>query len=386
MPVYSSPNSLTDSCDALAPLDVACEATADLQLAVTACDEGRRFASTPPDSLFTPDSAPFASARSPVALDIAPIVTDEPLSEPSPPSPPLSLASSIASRPSSTVFDEPALALPETCALPRSFAYRIKVDALEAWLVLNFVRLPTGTAHAAARTHGLARINMEESYELALDIAWNATKFQEEEPDRVARLRSRVMRMMDDYLDHSQNCKKRRALAHARPKLQHTPKLYSFPSTSTSPSFVSLSELRQELDLPLPPSLTRRRRFATYRSSYRSHRSRSRSRSRSSTQSHRSRPQQSDLQMRVRLNEAWKVYRQNEPQRLEKLRKNQELARRYQEAATMAGPEETQASTLDDRVGVANLPQETAVVCSDWRLALDEDDDEYFAAPPVFDS
>ncbi|BGP04271.1 hypothetical protein JCM10049v2_000069 [Rhodotorula toruloides] len=135
---------------------------------------------------------------------------------------------------------------------------------------------------------------------------------------------------MDDYLDHSQSCKKRRALAHARPKLQHTPKLYSFPSTS--------------------------------------------------------RPQQSDLQMRVRLNEAWKVYRQNEPQRLEKLRKNQELARRYQEAATMAGPEETQASTLDDRVGVANLPQETAVVCSDWRLALDEDDDEYFAAPPVFDS
>ncbi|BGP28336.1 hypothetical protein JCM10296v2_000068 [Rhodotorula toruloides] len=160
---------------------------------------------------------------------------------------------------------------------------------------------------------------MEETYELALDIAWNATKFQEEEHDRVARLRSRVMRMMDDFLDHSQSYKKRRASAHARPKAA------THPETP------------------------------------------------------------SDLQMRVRLNEAWKVDRQNAPKRLERLQK-MELARRYQEAATMAGPEEAQASTLDDRVNTANLPQETAVVCSDWRLALEKDDDEYFAAPPVFDS
>ncbi|BGO98964.1 cis-prenyltransferase [Rhodotorula toruloides] len=208
---------------------------------------------------------------------------------------------------------------------------RVKADALEAWLVLNFVRLPTGAAHAAARAHGLARIDMEESYELALDIAWNATKFQEDEYDRVARLKYRMMRVMDDYLDHSQGHKKRRGPAHTRPKMQHTPKLYSFPTLSAEFTF-----------------------------------------------------------MRVRLNEAWKVDRQNAPQRLERLRKmvlqNQELAKRYQEAAGMAGREEAPASAVNGGVDVVNLTPETAVVCSDWRLALEEDDNEYFAAPPVFDS
>ncbi|GAA6048108.1 hypothetical protein NBRC10513_003751 [Rhodotorula toruloides] len=390
IPLYSSPSLLTDSCDPLPPLDDACDPPADFQLAVASCDEVQHFASTPPDALFPPKSASPASTCSPVSLNLAPIVTDESLSEPSPPSPPLSLASSIASRPSSPVFDEPALALPVSCALPRSFAYQVKADALEAWLVLNFVRLPTGAAHAAARAHGLARIDMEESYELALDIAWNATKFQEDEYDRVARLKYRMMRVMDDYLDHSQGHKKRRGPAHTRPKMQHTPKLYSFPTLSAEFTFVSLSDLREELDLPLPPSLTRRRRFATHRSSHRSHRSRSRSRSRSSTRSYRSRPQTSDLQMRVRLNEAWKVDRQNAPQRLERLRKmvlqNQELAKRYQEAAGMAGREEAPASAVNGGVDVVNLTPETAVVCSDWRLALEEDDNEYFAAPPVFDS
>lgn len=361
-------------------------------------DKLQRFARAPSNALFLPDSTPLAAADSPIAIDCAPVVPDDSVDKPgpcppSPPSPPLSLASSIASRPSSPVFN-PVSLTPETCALPRSCAFSFKVEALEAWLTVNLFRLPTGSAHASAHTFGHKFIEMEETYELGLDIAWDAnSKPQEFRYARMLRVKHRVMRVMDGYLDHTHGPAKRAAPTSIRPKVQYTPKHYA-PSSLAETSFVSLSTIRQELDLPHPPSLSRPRprRSVARDSKSRPRRSRSPSRGRQSTRLEK-RDRGERLHKRVLLHEACKVETrraQSVADIVEKLAKRRRALRGAvsedadaREATQLAAHTDVTPTTATSDVDLGVVGERTVI--TDWRIAADEDDDaEYFAAPPSF--
>ncbi|BGP28342.1 hypothetical protein JCM10296v2_000074 [Rhodotorula toruloides] len=192
-----------------------------------------------------------------LAIDVAAHATS--LDIPEPPSPTLSAASAISSAPSSPIFDSdtPSFVSQQIEGVHRSAAYTIKREGFDDILAsidetLGKKGLLRGISLADIEAYGLRFIEMEESYELALEAARGTAKFEEDEIEREERLCCRLSDHIFIWLDRQlEDFDALPVFDSTRPVAQAF-----FPSRlarlDLTANIVDMRTLRARLSLPLP--------------------------------------------------------------------------------------------------------------------------------------